>query len=265
MRSKDNFDSDGKFKKVNWKKENTPRYWLKNNPVLSYIGNVYIIVTAEIERFAIQAIKEIHPQIKDAALYDEIDIFIKEEMAHAYHHTSASNDLLRHDYPVKFITKYSRGFFNLCSSMTGVKGKIALVFAMEFFAHEMSVAVLRHNLFPKNKLAIFDFLWWHAHEELSHSNLCFRLYNYFNCGYFRRIFSLNLISLFSIITLSFTPHLFFIKEKCQGRKIKIKYLFSTIAFFFGRKGILWKHFKPYFKYFLPTFHPDDLIPPQNIE
>lgn len=201
MFSADNFNRAGKFKKMDWIAENTPVHWFQGEPILTYLGNSYIIVTTEIERFTIKTALLLTNKINDEQLRLEWDKFTREEMSHAYQHTCVSNDLKRHKYPIDFMIKYSKVFFWLVTKITSVKSKMALVLAMEFYAHELSMSALDNNLFPIDELGIYDFLRWHAEEELSHSELCFRVYKYFNGGYLRRVAMLLFFTFFVVLTV----------------------------------------------------------------
>lgn len=261
MRSAENFTNTGKLKKINWTAENTPAHWLKNEPILTYLGNTYIIVTTEVERFTIKIGLPLKDKIKDEQLKLEWAQLIDEEIAHAYQHTCVTNDLKRHKYPIKFMTKYSKALFWVISKM-GIKSKLAFILAMEFYAHELASSALENNLFPVDELAIYDFLRWHAEEEMTHSSLCFRVYKYFGGGYIRRVIILLFFTFFaSFTTWFFIPQFFFV-DIFQRRKVKFKNLGTAYRFMYGRKGAFWGRFKTYLSFFNPRFNPGStrLIP-----
>ena len=114
MDSSDNFDEYGNFKKINWDTQSTPRFWFNGDPLLTYFGNVYVVVTAEVERFTIAVTKQLITEIKDEKLKEALEVFINEECAHAYQHSCVTNHLKQHKYPLGFIGKCAKFFFKLC-------------------------------------------------------------------------------------------------------------------------------------------------------
>ncbi len=195
----------------------------------------------------------IKDNIKDDQLKLEWTQLIDEEIAHAYQHTCVTNDLKRHKYPIKFMMKYSKGLFWLVSKLS-IKSKLAFVLAMEFYAHELAISALESNLFPVDELAIYDFLRWHALEEMTHSSVCFRVYKYFGGGYIRRV----VILLFYFLCFFYTPFfvpLFYCADLSQKRKVKFKNFRAAYGFMYGRKGALWGRLKTYLAFFSPRFNP----------
>lgn len=253
MRSADNFNRAGKFKKMDWVAEDTPAHWFQGEPVLTHLGNSYIIVTTVIECFTIKTALSLSNKINDEQLRLEWDTFTKEEMSHAYQHTCVSNDFKRHKYPIDFMIKYSKALFWLVSKIMSIKSQLALVLAMEFYAHELAMSALDNNLFPIDELGIYDFLRWHAKEELSHSELCLRVYKYFNGGYIRRITMMLFFIFFVALTILIFLPLFFLVDIVQKRKIKLKNISTAFSFLLGRKGLFWGRAKTCFFFFHPRF------------
>ncbi len=251
MRSEDNFTSDGQFKNINWNAEKTPAHWMHNEPILSYWGNTYIIITAEIERFTIRLSQSIIDEIKDDQLKLEWSILIKEERAHAYQHTCVTEDLKRHHYPIDFMKKYSKLAFGFASRKMNTKNKLALVLVMEFVAHQFSIACIESNMYPINELAIYDFIRWHAEEEMSHFDLCRKVYQHFGGGYFRRIAMLILFGCFVLYSIILFCPIFFFVDIYQGRKIKFKNFYTAFSYMYGFKGLLWSRLKPSLAFLLP--------------
>jgi len=251
MRSEDNFTSAGKLKKINWAVENTPVHWWNSNPLLTYCGNLYIITTAEIERFTVKVASPLKDEIKDEQLKLEWEQFINEEVAHAYQHTCISKDINRHKYPVTFVTKCVKLFYWIALKIMSTKSKLALVLTLELYAHEFSIMTLSHNCFPMDELAIYDFLRWHAEEELSHSSLCLKVYKYCGGGYVRRAIIFFYFSFwFVFAVMLFLPMLFFV-DIFQGRRVKLKHISSAYVYLYGRQGVLSGCFKSFFSFLNP--------------
>ncbi len=260
MRSEGNFTSTGKLKNIDWAAENTPVHWFHKEPILTYLANSYIIVTTEIERFTIKIARTLKDFIKEEQLRLEWELFIKEESAHAYQHNCVSNDLYRHKYPIKFMIKYSRLFFGLMYKVMSIKSKIALILSMEFYAHQMAVAAIENNILPKDELAIYDFLRWHAEEELSHFNLCLRVYHSIGGGYIRRVIAIIFFSLFVAFTSILFLPLFFCIDVVYRRKVTFKNIFTAYSYLFGRHGLFFERLKFALAYFNPKFNPSHAKP-----
>jgi predicted metal-dependent hydrolase len=251
MLSADNFTSDGKLKKINWAKENTPVHWLKKNPLLTHLSNIYIIVTTEIERFTVKEALLLKNKIKDKSLAMAWDTFIKEEMSHAYQHAGVSQDLKRHKYPVDFMMKFTRMILNVYAKIMGEKSRLALVLGMELYAHGLAVASLESNLFSRDQSAIYDFLRWHAEEELSHFDLCSRVYRDLGGKYFRRAaVQIYFIFLAGFLGILFWP-LLLLTDLFQGRRIKFKDITHTFSFTYAHKAVAWRRIKHWFSVLMP--------------
>lgn len=257
MPLKENSNEFERLKKINWALENTPAHWWKNISLLSYWGNSYIIITSEVERFTIKVAHLVNEKITDQPLKEHWKQFIREESAHAYVHFKVSNDLQRHKYPVTFITNCSKYFFKLASKMN-IKSQMALVLSMEFVAHELSILALKGNFFPRNVLAIYDFLQWHAQEELTHINLCFQIYQCLESKYIRRVIMMIFFTLF--IFISFLSHMIFFVfvDLAQGRGMKFKNFTLTYRFLCQHKRLIWTAIKHYFSFFYRRFNPSTM-------
>lgn len=253
-----NFEPNGELKKINWRQVRMPVHWFRNDPLLSYFGNFYIAITAEIERFSIQSMNTLCKNLSDTRLATELQQFIHEEKAHAYMHTQVTRHLARFNYPTKFIEKYSKRFFNLCKKRLSQKSQIALVLNMEFVAHELSLLALKYNFFASDTPPIYDFLRWHAVEELSHATLCFQSYKNVGGGYIRRSFMLLLFFIFVFLMLVFYIPLSYISDLQKGFGLQIGKLWHTLRLIFGFRGFFWGSAKASLRLFTPNVHPDVL-------
>lgn len=264
MQSADNFTRNGKIKKLDWDAEQTPAFWFKNEPLLTYLANAYIIVTTEIERFTISVGWLVKDKIKDDVLQLAWEKLIKEEHTHAFQHTRVSQHFMRHHYPINFMIKYSKASFWLAAKTLSLKSQMALVLATECYAHELAISALENNFFPKDELAIYDFLRWHAEEEIAHSRICMDVYKQMGGGYFRRTLMLVLFSAFTVFTAIVFSPLFFVVDLAKRRRIKFKNLHTAFSFMFGWQGLFWGRFMSYLACFHPGFNPNDEKPKAKI-
>lgn len=250
MQSKDNFTAEGGFKKINWRKQNTPLHWLRGQLFFTYLANAYIIVTGEIERFTLRVMSSLRAFIDNESLLNGLDNLVREEKAHAYQHACVSQDLKRHKYPISFMLHSTRLFFTFCYSSMSNKSRLALVLAMEFYAHQASKVVIEYNVFPENQLAIYDFLRWHAKEELMHTPLCFKLYAYVKGGYVRRIFMYLFFTAYIHIAVFFFMFIFFsIDVFYRRRPVSRPKKTTTLRLVFKNKSVIWQLLKNYFSFF----------------
>lgn len=239
------------FKEFDWSIE-TPVHWWNDEPVFTYLANLYIVITAIVERFTVKVSLSIKNKIKDDVLACEWDQFIKEEMAHAHQHTCATNVLKKHQYPINMVINYAKLIFGLADKLFKPSTKMALVFAMEFYAHLIVTVALEENLLPTGRLAMFHFLKWHAEEEITHAHLCQRVYDSLYGGYLQRVTMLSLFALFVSSTLFFVP-IFVVIDLVYGRRVKLKHWRLAYDYSFGPKGLIWKKTKEFFSFFSPNF------------
>jgi predicted metal-dependent hydrolase len=251
MLSADNFTSDGKLKKINWAKENAPAHWLKKNPFLTYFANIFLVMTAEVERFTVKEALLAKDKIQDKALAMAWDTLIQEEMSHAYQHACVSQDLKRHKYPIDFMRKLTRMMLNMYAKIMGEKSRFALVLAMELYAHGTAVAALEANLFPRDKSAVHDFLRWHAEEELPHFDISIRVYRALGGKYYRRAaVQIYFIFLSGLLTMLFFP-LFLSTDLFQKRRITFKHITHALSFAYEYKSVAWRRIKHWFFVLMP--------------
>lgn len=234
------------FADLDWSTVKTPRYWFKNEPVITHIFNVFSLLIPETERFIVKALKPYEDLILDPQLSGRLHHFYREELSHSLQHTRFNEDLRRHNYPIDFILKILRISYRGLNFFFSPKTKVAFSVCFEHLTVMVAKIGVDTEVFEPGSSAAVDLFLWHAHEELNHRTFLMDVYLAIGGGYFRRIWAMMLSSLLIFVFLgpAILSLLLFL-DLCKGRGVRPKHFRGFMKFMWQIKGI----FKYYFSYY----------------
>lgn len=243
------------FANLTWSEVNTPRYWFKNEPIITHMFNAFSLLIPEAEYFIVRAIKPIEKSIHDPEIVLRIKAFLAEEFTHSLQHTRFNNDLKRYKYPIDFLSRFLRVSYRALGKCVSKKTNIAISVCFEHFT-----VMFAHTGFDKETLepggsAIQDLFLWHAYEELSHRSFLMDLYHHIGGGYIRRIWAMLISTAF--VFLYIAPVLLFtllFSDFYQRRGLSFRNFIATFKFMWSVKGFF-KYYMAYYKY---NFKPEDV-------
>ncbi|MBN2825419.1 MAG: metal-dependent hydrolase [Campylobacterales bacterium] len=243
--------------KIAWQK-GFARHWNGGNLVWTHIINALSFAFPQGERFFVKTVKEVYGQKElkiPNSLKVEIELFIRQELAHTKEHQEYNRILESQGYKnvaYTFLEKIEAFTHQYFSPLT----KLGIVSAYEHHTATLGSCLLSHPQILQQAPKEIALFWeWHAMEEIEHKAVCFDLYQAAGGGWLRRIFtflfaSLNLNILF--------VYLYFNMLRQDGalRLFKLpRTLWQTALFFWGKGGIGWYSLYYGIQYILPNFHP----------
>lgn len=240
------------FSTIQWSKVDTPRYWFKNEPLITHFFNTFSLIIPETERFIVRVLKTFTSQVEGSELSLQINQFIKEECAHTLQHTRFNADLKRQGYPVDFISKSIRKSYDFLGKIFSKKTKLAFSICFEHITVMYIRAALEKQLFTPDTSVIFDLFLWHSYEEANHRTFLIDMYQAVGGTYLRRIMgmiisTMLIFGLLGPLTFCTLVSLDIVKK----RGIKFRDYKVYIQFLWSIRGCV----KYYFSFYKFNFRP----------
>ncbi|MES2203072.1 MAG: metal-dependent hydrolase [Patescibacteria group bacterium] len=230
-------------------------YWFDHNALITILFNTASITIPDAERFVIRAVEAARPQVTEPHLEAAVQNILEEERAHARVHDAYNEYLARHGYPVahyaRKVQKSTAFFDRHCSVVT----RLALCAMTEHFTACGARQILDSGIFEGRGVdERMDRVWtWHALEELDHRATAFDLYRAQGGGYGRRVWagimaSAVMLYIHFSCTLSLARKQHLLWDRRAWR--------VALPFLIGPRGIYYRFISDWFKFFLPSFHPN---------
>lgn len=164
--------------------------FIHNDPEMSFMYLGAWMMLPYLEPYLIRTMRDALPQVRDAALREQLKQFCAQEGEHFKQHARA-NDLIRalhpdyaalapleaeldaelkhftRDKPIAFNLGYAEGFESMTSAMTRAQ------FAC--------------GLYDRSDSPLADLARWHVMEELEHRSVAFDVYEHVAGGWLRRV------------------------------------------------------------------------------
>lgn len=148
------------------------RWWLGGDPVATAFYNAMSASFPHGEAFFVETVKAFR-DVTEPKLRDEIEAFIKQEVAHAREHLALNRRIAEAGYdvtPLEAQTQRRLALLRLKGPMAGLIGTIALEHITAIFAHEV-LSNPSHMQGADPELAA---LWrWHCIEEIEHKGVAY--------------------------------------------------------------------------------------------
>ena len=230
-----------------------PRYWNDNCPVKTHILNSIAILAPAFERLAITSVLPYKDYPLNPKLKSQLAGFIGQESAHGSEFIRFNQVLKLQGYDTKKLQTGNVRNFKWLTKKLSPTMHLSLTLAAEHLTAIISDLLLREPQWLANGEPSIAALWrWHAIEEIEHKAVVYDVYHAIGGGYFKRILGMWLVTqmLGGILAANFF-HLIS-KDKLLFKGSFWKMLVSVC---WGKPGFLRKLLGPYFRYFLPGFHP----------
>lgn len=228
-------------------------YWNGDCPVKTHLFNAIAMITPAFERLAISSVLPWQKHITAPLLKEQIKGFVSQESAHGSAFIRFNQLLAKQGYAVKPRARTTLQRFQWVANKVSPKMHLSFTLAAEHLTAILSDLFLRESHWLEKAEPTCAALWrWHAIEEIEHKAVAFDLYETLKGGYFRRIVGMIIITLWlSGALLSHFWYLVFQDNAWRKRGFWRKYW----QVFWGRSGVFCKIFLPYWRYYLPSFHP----------
>lgn len=230
-----------------------PRYWNDNCPVKTHLLNAIAILAPAFERLAITSVLPFKEYPLAVTLKAQLSGFIGQESAHGGEFIRFNQVLKQQGYDTKKLQTANVRNFKWLTRKLRPTMHLSLTLAAEHLTAIISDLLLREPEWLAHAVPSIAALWrWHAIEEIEHKAVVFDLYQEIGGGYWQRILGMWLVTqMLGGILLGNFFHLI-MRDKLL---FKASFWKKWCSVCFGKPGFVRKLLRPYFRYFLPRFHP----------
>jgi predicted metal-dependent hydrolase len=236
--------------------DDIPRYWFRQNPILTNMLNTYTILVPDNEHYYMRNIRRTFESLKDSGLKMRVRKFIQQEGQHGVAHQRYWENLTAQG--LKF-----RGFLKLTGLMSyrflealfPLSMQLSIIAAVEHINAYMGHIFLENDLLkeadPRKRLLFA----WHFAEEIEHKEVAYDVFQEISGNYLLRIVGMLLTApLFYLFNLVGT--IYFSWQ--WGKLLSAKSWYDWLRFLFIREKVGFKSLYYLLLYFKPGFHPDQV-------
>ena len=232
------------------------KYWQNGDPVATAFYNCLSLTFPRGEAFFIESVKAFRDHTPEK-LQNEIRAFVKQEVIHSREHLALNRRVEENGYDTSRIEQ------RITESLAMTKDRpeitnLAATMILEHFTAIMAQQFLANPLHWENSDEETADLWrWHALEEIEHKGVAYDTWLYATRNWSRwqrwKVKALMML----IITRNFWGNRWhdtldlLAQDGITGWRVKMKLL----KFLLVRPGIARAIIIPWFKFFLPGFHP----------
>lgn len=233
------------------------RYWYAGDPVKTAIMDSFSLFLPTGERFFIKSLKHYLPELRDAALCDEVRALCAQEALHSREHEDYNAGLRQLGYPVDAMEDRARSALGM---VRGALYRLAITCAVEHVTATFSTLVLKDPEVLQGASDAYRRLWtWHALEELEHKSVALKVFYAVTTHlsarqrYLLRVGALNAVALVftRILTQNLRAYL-----RADFGKMRFRDALHYLNALFGTPGFYRRSLGYFFAYFKPGFHPD---------
>lgn len=163
--------------------------YIAGNATLSYMHTALGLYVVHLEPFIVKAMRKVMPQIRDAALKEEVDRFCRQESQHYQQHANFNKVVLARNYPglQERLDRVRDDFDGYLRDRSG-RFCIGFVEGFESYTSQMSLALLDSGLYEhkRSEPRFASLFKWHLLEEIEHRNVAFDIYQHLYGRYLER-------------------------------------------------------------------------------
>lgn len=256
---------DIKVRKVDFKFEPNPRYWMNGNPLATHFNNAMHLIFPDGEKFFIRSVKAFKSKIQNPVLRKQIDGFVGQEGTHYKEHQKFWAILEEQGFDIDvFLNIYRKVAWDILEKRLigmlgpdlGPKMALSVTVALEHYTAMLAESGFhnqgKYNL-PDD---MRELMMWHAAEEIEHKAIPFNVLKEIDDSYWLRIGGMVVatIGLASFVALG---QMILISQDKELDWKSVPQYFRQFAAGLGEGAgkTMREHF---FKYFEKDFHPDQI-------
>lgn len=172
-----------------------PRHksWNPDKPEFAHIVNSASLAMPFLEPYLIKSMRKARPLIKDSALREELDKYIKQEAMHYRRHKEFNDTLSQKGYSsVQSMENTLAEDYDALESKRSLRFNLAYAEGFEAMALAIGEMLIedREYLFGDSDSAVASLVLWHFVEEIEHKNVAFDVFDHLYGSYFWRIIGL---------------------------------------------------------------------------
>jgi len=244
--------------------ENIKKYWFHDSVFKSSLGDASSIIIPRIERFIIHTVNRFLPTVSDQKLKAELTNLLHEETSHARVHDAYNAMLKREGYKINLSLKLEDSMFSFLEKFSSPLSNLGVCMCTEFFTLIFAKHTIEQKIFDEEGVdPRLKRVWlWHHMEEMDHRSACYDLFKALGGGYFRRLYCMVIVSL----TFFFLLHLNHILLLHQnGGLYRPRIMWRGMWYLFGPNGNYVNSMKEWYKFFKPSFSPNEIVIRNDIQ
>ena len=208
------------------------------------------------ERFFVKTVKAYRDEIDDVGLKADVAAFCAQEGHHGREHDRYNDMLRQQGLPVDALERQVVRLLGVASAVLPKRRQLAVTCALEHFTSLLGVLVLDDPKTLEGAHPTMAALWkWHAAEENEHKAVAFDVYRRVGGGTLARSWQMLVVTMMFWLHVAFF-HLRFMHA--AGILFSLKEHVALARYLVGGERGLQDLVKPYFRYFSPSFHPNEI-------
>ncbi|WP_111656769.1 metal-dependent hydrolase [Isoalcanivorax indicus] len=235
--------------------DDAPRYWCRNDPVLTHFLNALSLTFPDGERFFVDAVRAFRDTVTDPQRQKDISGFIGQEAMHSLEHDTFNQMLASQGYQEEAEggQKLARYLINEGRKRLSKEQQLAATAALEHITAILANRLLKDPSLLADMHPSVRQLWmWHAIEEIEHKAVAYDLYQDVVGSYRMRVRTL----LAATLALgSYTSKYTWAFLKKDGMHRRPLVLARGLWRLFGINGMLTRTLPDFISFLRPDFHP----------
>lgn len=237
--------------------QDVPRFWFRNNPILSNMLNTYTVLVPDNELYYMRNIRIASERIRNNRLKQQVMNFIRQEGQHGMAHKRFWKNLSDQGIKFKrFLKITDLVSYRFLESVFPLSVQLAVIASVEhinaYLGHIFLKGDLLRDADPRKRL-LFN---WHFAEEIEHKAVSYDVFQEISGNYFLRIGGMLLTAPVFYI-FSFMGTVYF-SWQC-GKLFNVKSWIEWFVFLFVREKVGFKSLYMLLLYFKPGFHPNQIV------
>ena len=152
------------------------RHWLPGNEVVSSLLNAYTILVPANEAFYIRTLNACLPALRNDALRQRCQAFIRQEAQHGVAHKRYWDNLDAQGYAYRGVERaVDRGIFRVMDRVAPLWLRVSLVSCVEHINAFLGYEFLTQSILADADPRVRDLMEWHFAEEIEHRAVAFDL------------------------------------------------------------------------------------------
>ena len=155
-----------------------PFLWNRDNPAFSLMTNMISVIAIAFEKYIVQAVRQVMPQISDPFVAAEADAFLRQEAQHARVHRQHLKALIRKYPGLQEMLDQAIACFDALLETRSLKYHLAYIADLEATFTPTFKLLLdnEERLFRPGDERVASMLLWHFVEEVEHRSSALIVY-----------------------------------------------------------------------------------------
>jgi predicted metal-dependent hydrolase len=242
-----------KVRRMDFTFSDIPRYWFRNEPLVTHLLNAMSVTFPEGERFFVESVRHFRDGITDPVLQKEVGAFIGQEAMHAKEHNTFNRYLETLGLDIAGIEADVLRNINRTRKEAPKEVQLAITCALEHFTAIMAEQMLGKPGALEGMDPHMLKLWaWHAIEETEHKGVAFDVFRSQVGDEEMRIRVMRIVTFYFIMrNAKFMAKLMYE----DGQLFKPGVWYRGLKTLFGKHGLYRGMLPLYLEYYRRDFHP----------